>query len=185
MDIAYGSLHDARLPADAFDLATLWAVLEHVYDPRSLLREVHRVLRPGGTLVALVTNIRSIPGRFMRHDDVPRHTTMFSKKTLARMLGLTGFVPIDFFCNNDIFSGSVRGLFNIIVKRLLGEHIDDIIAQNRKAERWYEFSRQIRGRDSRLMEKIDRLDIAVTPLLDRLLNRLRCGFIMIVRARKP
>lgn len=34
----------------SFDLATAWSVFEHVADPRPLLREVHRVLRPNGVL---------------------------------------------------------------------------------------------------------------------------------------
>ncbi len=34
----------------SFDLATAWSVFEHVTEPRPLLRDVHRVLRPGGVL---------------------------------------------------------------------------------------------------------------------------------------
>jgi ubiquinone/menaquinone biosynthesis C-methylase UbiE len=37
-------------PDGSFDLATAWSVFEHVTEPRPLLRDVHRVLRPGGVL---------------------------------------------------------------------------------------------------------------------------------------
>jgi ubiquinone/menaquinone biosynthesis C-methylase UbiE len=37
-------------PDGQFDVVTSWSVFEHVNDPRSLLAEVRRVLRPGGLL---------------------------------------------------------------------------------------------------------------------------------------
>lgn len=40
----------APFPDASFDLATAWSVFEHVTEPRPLLRDVHRVLRPGGVL---------------------------------------------------------------------------------------------------------------------------------------
>ena len=40
----------APFPDQSFDLATAWSVFEHVTEPRPLLRDVHRVLRPGGVL---------------------------------------------------------------------------------------------------------------------------------------
>ena len=48
-----------RLPhgADSFDSALLDNVLEHLADPRPLLLEIHRVLRPGGRFVV------GVPGR--------------------------------------------------------------------------------------------------------------------------
>ncbi len=51
----------SRLPfADAsFDLAFSEYVMEHVEDPEALLREVRRVLRPGGRFVILTPNLLS------------------------------------------------------------------------------------------------------------------------------
>jgi ubiquinone/menaquinone biosynthesis C-methylase UbiE len=42
-----------QIPADddTFDIAVSWSVFEHVEDPRALLREVRRVLKPGGLLM--------------------------------------------------------------------------------------------------------------------------------------
>jgi SAM-dependent methyltransferase len=47
---------DGRLPYDdgVVDVALLFDVLEHVTDPADLLREVERVVRPGGSLLAFV-----------------------------------------------------------------------------------------------------------------------------------
>ena len=41
-------LQDAGFGDESFDLVTLFHVMEHVTDPRSVLSEVRRVLRPDG-----------------------------------------------------------------------------------------------------------------------------------------
>jgi methionine biosynthesis protein MetW len=59
-------LNDDLLPfADGFfDGVTILAVLEHVFEPYTVLRDVHRVLRPGGELVIEVPNVASFTNRF-------------------------------------------------------------------------------------------------------------------------
>jgi SAM-dependent methyltransferase len=49
-------------------------LIEHVYDPRSLLRECHRVLRPAGILVLTTPNLANVQDRwrFLR-GHAPRH----------------------------------------------------------------------------------------------------------------
>lgn len=51
LNVFQGYLQDARYPASSFDAATLMEVIEHLPDPRALLREVWRVLKPNGVLV--------------------------------------------------------------------------------------------------------------------------------------
>lgn len=51
LNVFHGYLHDARYPAASFDAATLMEVIEHLPDPRALLREVWRVLKPNGVVV--------------------------------------------------------------------------------------------------------------------------------------
>jgi hypothetical protein len=147
-----------------------------------MLQQIRRLLKPTGRLVILVPNVNSIPGRYMHHDDVPRHTTMFTKRTLHRALRLTGYRPINFKCGQDVCSGSVRGILNFVVKRLAGEAMDEILAQNRRAERWHEFSQQIKGKDSRLMKRVDLWDWKMTSRLDYWLDNLGLGFIMTVES---
>jgi methionine biosynthesis protein MetW len=50
-------------PSAHFDAITMLAVLEHVFDPVAAIREVHRVLRPGGTLIIDVPNVGSFSNR--------------------------------------------------------------------------------------------------------------------------
>lgn len=54
-----GLLADIGLPAAAFDAITLFEVIEHLQEPLPLLRECHRVLKPGGILVLSTGNSAS------------------------------------------------------------------------------------------------------------------------------
>ncbi|MDD5082498.1 MAG: class I SAM-dependent methyltransferase [Dehalococcoidales bacterium] len=47
----------------SFDTITVVSVLEHVFDPYHLIRECHRLLRPGGTLIVQVPNVAWFPNR--------------------------------------------------------------------------------------------------------------------------
>jgi ubiquinone/menaquinone biosynthesis C-methylase UbiE len=49
--VRLGDIHDLPLPDDTADRARTDRVLQHVADPAQALREIHRVLRPGGRLV--------------------------------------------------------------------------------------------------------------------------------------
>ena len=51
-----GDIANTDCPTNAFDVALLNEVLEHVPDEALALREVHRILKPGGTLVVFSPN---------------------------------------------------------------------------------------------------------------------------------
>ncbi len=104
-------LEEIGLPSSGFDLVILWHVLEHVQSPRDMVREVARILKPGGTLLVAVPNFGSWEAQWSRdhwfHLDVPRHLTHFTPKTLGRMLGEAGLpiTDINFFSSEyDFFS---------------------------------------------------------------------------------
>ena len=50
-------------PENYFDTITLLAVMEHLFDPYSVIGEIHRVLRPSGTLIIDVPNVASFTNR--------------------------------------------------------------------------------------------------------------------------
>ncbi len=49
--LARGSLDTLPLKSESFDLVWAWGAVEHTEHPWQVLAELHRVLRPGGTLV--------------------------------------------------------------------------------------------------------------------------------------
>src|SRR4051794_16095220 len=51
VSVRLGDIHDLPLPDRTADRARTDRVLQHVADPAQVLREIHRVLRPGGRLV--------------------------------------------------------------------------------------------------------------------------------------
>lgn len=82
-----------------FDLITLWHVLEHVEDPRTVLSELHDKAQPGALLVIAVPDSESWDCAHYGADwaawDVPRHFWHFRRSDLHRLLRETGFELLD------------------------------------------------------------------------------------------
>lgn len=85
----------APLPAGAFDVATLWDVLEHLEAPEAALRRVGAALRPGGRLIVNVPLADGwdarLFGRRWAGWDAPRHLVVFTRATLADTLRRAGY----------------------------------------------------------------------------------------------
>ena len=83
------TLESARIQEHQFDMATLWEVLEHIVDPRSLLGEIHRILKPKGILFILVPNLDSLVTRVLHEKSGVfgghSHVNFFNAHTLTRL----------------------------------------------------------------------------------------------------
>lgn len=90
LDVAYGRLLEQQYPDAAFDAVTMFDLIEHLYAPLKELREIHRILKPGGILCIYTPNVESIKrkiqgGRWYAFK--PReHNYYFSRRTLQMML---------------------------------------------------------------------------------------------------
>ncbi len=76
-----GDAHAMPMEDDRFDAALAISVLEHVDDPYQVVREMHRVLKPGATVLAW------IPFTFGVHgfpEDVSRFTTFGMRRLFER-----------------------------------------------------------------------------------------------------
>lgn len=89
-----GTIFDMGLKDKSVDVITLWDVLEHTTHPRSVLRECHRILAPGGLLVVNYPDINSLVARLMGRRWVllqSAHLYYFTFPTMRKMLAKTGF----------------------------------------------------------------------------------------------
>lgn len=87
-------LRDIGFQDNLFDAVTLWDVLEHYLSPKDELREIYRVLKPGGMLYISTPNHKK--GKFMGrnwfgYNASYEHLSYFEASTLAQMLIDVGF----------------------------------------------------------------------------------------------
>lgn len=96
-----GPLESLGLASGAFDLVHMNHVLEHIPDPARTLREIRRVLRPGGILYVEVPRQSNLLNRlsgimagsefgFTYH---PGHLYLFSPESLKKLMTDCGLAP--------------------------------------------------------------------------------------------
>lgn len=94
LDVYAGTVEAAPVPAEAFDAAVATHLIEHLNDPRSLLRAVRRALRPGGSLYLVTPNVDGFQARLLGErwrSAIRDHLYLFSLRTLASLLDSEGF----------------------------------------------------------------------------------------------
>ncbi len=84
-DITYVcDLTDIPVPDNRYDLVLLTQVLEHLPEPKLVLTELHRILKPGGSLW-LTTPL------FYEEHDIPYDYYRYTQYGLRHLLSTTGF----------------------------------------------------------------------------------------------
>jgi SAM-dependent methyltransferase len=137
-----GTLEEAKLESASITVATMMHVIEHVPDPLATLKEVHRILKPGGCFVMETprydTLMFKLLGRRERSVSCDGHIYFFTSGTLARLAEKAGFKLI----KTDYVGRSMtieRLLYNVgvmsksaAVQRVLGR-ISTALGLNRTA----------------------------------------------------
>lgn len=94
VDVHTGTLESAAVPAESVAVVVMADVIEHLFDPPATLREIRRILAPGGRLLLLTPDVGSPVARLAGPrwwgllDD---HYFYFSRRTLRRLLAQEGF----------------------------------------------------------------------------------------------
>lgn len=118
---AYGiGMHNGPLTAlvgeSRFDIIVMNHVLEHVHQPIEFLKDVRRLLAPGGVVHIAVPNIACWEARLSGWTSFePYHLTYFSPQTLGRAVSASG-IAIDHITTHDSFSG----WFLAVLRTVLG-----------------------------------------------------------------
>jgi ubiquinone/menaquinone biosynthesis C-methylase UbiE len=86
--LVQGDLTRLPFPDGTFDVITALDVVEHIREDERALREVHRVLRPGGVLLVSVPAFRFLWGP---HDTALQHFRRYTAGEVAALMRRTGF----------------------------------------------------------------------------------------------
>ncbi|MGH6631518.1 MAG: class I SAM-dependent methyltransferase, partial [Burkholderiales bacterium] len=98
LDCRNSTLIDARFPGAYFDVAASYHVIEHVPSPRAELRELHRIVKPGGWLAMETPNIANIWYRLLGarwRQFIPDHIYFFTPLTFRRLCEESGFEVVE------------------------------------------------------------------------------------------
>lgn len=98
LKVSCGLLHEIGFPEQAFDAITLFEVIEHLKEPTALLRECHRILRPGGVMLVGTGNtaswtVAAMKGRW-EYFDIARHgghVSFFNPVSMKMLVRRCGF----------------------------------------------------------------------------------------------
>ena len=83
------------VPDGSIALAVMIHVLDHLLDPVAILRQVHAKLKPGGVIMIVTHNERSLLRRVLGRKFPPfclQHPELYNPRSMKRLLERTGYV---------------------------------------------------------------------------------------------
>lgn len=98
-----GTAESTGLPDGSFDLVLCTQVLEHCMNPWAAIREIHRILKPGGHVIA------SAPHVWFFHPHPTDHWR-FTQEGMAHLCREAGLEPVSLLAQG----GSVLTLFQVL-----------------------------------------------------------------------
>lgn len=100
-----GELQETSLPDGHFDYIRIDNALEHVPNPKEVIRECHRLLCGGGQFMVYVPHGRSLSMRLMKGNSIsawiPFHLQLFTRKSLKRLLDEAVFKDVRIYEYNS------------------------------------------------------------------------------------
>jgi len=120
--ISSGMSELSIIPDKSISLAVMVHVLDHLLDPLAILRQVRTKLMPGGTLMIVTHNEKSLLRRLLGNRWPPfclQHPALFSPESIARIVKAASFssvsvsrsrnyFPADFLVRQAIFMSGIK-----------------------------------------------------------------------------
>jgi len=134
LSVSSGTIEEANVAAASLDCVILSQVLEHVGSPTQTLKEVQRILKPGGRVFVFCPNgdgyLRDLFGANWHGWHIPFHLFVFTRQTVAQVAEEAGLrvarcrtvTPDDFFTTSlkSWLVGDTRGrVFDSAIFRAL------------------------------------------------------------------
>jgi 2-polyprenyl-3-methyl-5-hydroxy-6-metoxy-1,4-benzoquinol methylase len=98
LDVRSGLLQDQKFEDASFDLVSLWDVIEHLSNPREVMADIRRLLRPRGYLIVNYPDYGSL-ARIVLGRKWPMllsgHLTYFTPATIRSFLENNGFEVVE------------------------------------------------------------------------------------------
>ena len=90
IDIRTGIFVKGLYPAESLDVITLWDVIEHVPEPKTLVEASYEALKPGGILALNTPDSRSVLARLLKTNwhlvIPPEHLFLMNRVSLTKIL---------------------------------------------------------------------------------------------------
>ncbi len=87
-EVVEGSVLEMPFAEDSFELAVSLDVIEHLEDDEAALKELRRVVSPGG---ALLVTVPAYQGLWSRHDEINHHHRRYSRRALVDAAAAAGW----------------------------------------------------------------------------------------------
>lgn len=94
VDVYTGTLENAGLEDSSFDIVHASHLIEHLNQPAEFVRDVYRLLKPGGRVLLTTPNSSGLQARLFDgawRSAIADHMFLFSKQTLSSLLKRNGF----------------------------------------------------------------------------------------------
>ncbi|WP_210416328.1 methyltransferase domain-containing protein [Leptospira idonii] len=126
-----GLVQDSKLPANSFDIITLWDVIEHIPKPHFLLEYLFTLLKPGGVLFLQTPNFPIQLGKAklkvmlkgmkegVHYLEAKDHVNNYKMKTLAELGKQCGFIKPEYKVLMPILSVSGSKSKSAVFAKLL------------------------------------------------------------------
>jgi ubiquinone/menaquinone biosynthesis C-methylase UbiE len=125
VNVYHNELIKQAFPDEYFTAITMWSILEHLWNPKEILGEVMRILKPGGILAVCVPNIQSIGWKLLKEEwnciEPQVHLNLFNPKNLEKFMQQFG-LKTKYIETLDIKPATIKNYF----KRLKGKATDDV-----------------------------------------------------------
>ncbi len=91
-----GQIDEIGFKDSTFDVVIMKHVVEHLYNPASVLKEINRILKPEGKIIIVTPNCQSFGlkyfKKYWRGLEPPRHIILYSVMALKRLLANSDFI---------------------------------------------------------------------------------------------